>query len=298
MMKSIKELGIILFIIGSVVGKLRLSRVMVPPFKMKNENATLECPFELGTDRLYAIKWYKDNEEFFRYVPRYRPPIHTHHLAGVSVSMEGSDQKFVTLRHLDLRSTGTYRCEVSAEGPSFASVSGEGKMTVIHLPEHGPQITGKIQEEYENGDNLVLNCSSAKSFPPARLSWFINDQMVEKGVEQLKPKRANVPLTQLGMQSTMSTLNVSLEPSHFSEDGEAKVRCLATISTLFWQDGDERIVGSSRKLPDLRSINLSPVFQDDREASLLVRGGVSKLTICPLLQLLTIICICTTYLLS
>jgi len=45
--------------------------------------------------------------------------------------MEGSDQKFVTLGPLDLRSTGVYRCEVSAEGPSFASVSGEGRMTVV-----------------------------------------------------------------------------------------------------------------------------------------------------------------------
>lgn len=55
-------------------------------------------------------------------------------------------------------------------------------LLLLDLPEHGPQITGKIQEEYENGDNLVLNCSSAKSFPPARLSWFINDQMVIKPI--------------------------------------------------------------------------------------------------------------------
>lgn len=100
----------------------------------------------------------------------------------------------------------------------------------------------------------------------------LHELQVDKGVEQLKPKRANVPLTQLGMQSTMSTLNMTLESSHFSEDGEARVRCLATISTMFWQDGDEKIVGSSRKLNEevyVRSINLSPVFQDDREASLL-----------------------------
>lgn len=45
--------------------------------------------------------------------------------------MEGSDQKFVTLKNLDLRSTGLYKCEVSAERPSFASVSGYGRMTVI-----------------------------------------------------------------------------------------------------------------------------------------------------------------------
>lgn len=83
------------------------------------------------------------------------------------------------------------------------------------------------------------------------------------------------PVSLLGVSSTISTLNMTLEPFHFTEDGEAKVRCVAKISTLFWQDGDEKIVGNSvvnsRKLPtDLRStFNVSPAFQDDREASLL-----------------------------
>ena len=76
------------------------------------------------------------------------------------------------------------------------------------------------------------------------------------------------------MQSTMSTLNLTLEPSHFNENGDAKIKCLATLTSMFWQEGDERVFGSStRKAPDLRSINsspvFSPVFQDDREASLL-----------------------------
>jgi hypothetical protein len=45
----------------------------------------------------------------------------------------------------------------------------------VDLPAEGPQITGKVQDEYETGDNLALNCTSSKSFPPARLSWYIND---------------------------------------------------------------------------------------------------------------------------
>ncbi|ODM93804.1 hypothetical protein Ocin01_12878 [Orchesella cincta] len=71
-------------ILADVTG-LRLKHVVVPPYKMYKENTTLECPFDLGGDRLYAVKWYKDNEEFFRYVPRYRPPIHVHPVVGISV---------------------------------------------------------------------------------------------------------------------------------------------------------------------------------------------------------------------
>lgn len=61
---------------------------------------------------------------------------------------------------------------------------------------------------------------------------------------------------------------------------------MASISTLFWQDGDERIVGNSRKpSTDFRysstnsfnSVASAPVFQDDREASLLGKQKVEKI---------------------
>lgn len=48
-------------------------------------------------------------------------------------------------------------------------------LVLADLPKEGPQISGKTQDEYEIGDNLALNCTSAESFPPARLSWYIND---------------------------------------------------------------------------------------------------------------------------
>lgn len=57
----------------------------VPPYKMYQEKARLDCPFNLGKDRLYAVKWYKDNEEFFRFVPRYKPAIHVHKVDGINV---------------------------------------------------------------------------------------------------------------------------------------------------------------------------------------------------------------------
>jgi len=95
-------------VICTVVESLRLPRVVVPPYKMFNENATLECPFELGRDRLYAVKWYKDNDEFFRYVPRYRPPIHTHHVEGINVLVRSVHQnsfylvRFIQVAYIDL----------------------------------------------------------------------------------------------------------------------------------------------------------------------------------------------------
>nr|CAI5855188.1 unnamed protein product [Callosobruchus analis] len=31
-------------------------------------DTTLDCQFDMGGEELYAVKWYKDDQEFFRYV--------------------------------------------------------------------------------------------------------------------------------------------------------------------------------------------------------------------------------------
>lgn len=35
------------------------------------------------------------------------------------------------LKRLNLKSSGHYRCEISAEAPNFSSVEGEGRMEVV-----------------------------------------------------------------------------------------------------------------------------------------------------------------------
>lgn len=45
------------------------------------------------------------------------------------------------------------------------------------LPQEGPQIAGE-ERNYQIGDEISLNCTSARSFPSARLTWYINDQLV------------------------------------------------------------------------------------------------------------------------
>lgn len=42
-----------------------------------------------------------------------------------------SDSRKVVLRALNLKSSGLYRCEVSAEAPSFASAQSESRMEVV-----------------------------------------------------------------------------------------------------------------------------------------------------------------------
>lgn len=59
----------------------------MPPYKLRGDQAVLECHYELEGDSLYAVKWYKENEEFFRYVPKSNPPLFSYKLEGVKVDV-------------------------------------------------------------------------------------------------------------------------------------------------------------------------------------------------------------------
>lgn len=39
------------------------------------------------TEALYSVKWYKDNEEFYRYLPKSNPPQHSYRVEGIRVDV-------------------------------------------------------------------------------------------------------------------------------------------------------------------------------------------------------------------
>jgi hypothetical protein len=65
-----------------------LFKVEVPDFKRVGEMAALLCNYSLGErDRLYSVKWYKDDEEFYRYVPKSHPVSQSYKVDGVKVEV-------------------------------------------------------------------------------------------------------------------------------------------------------------------------------------------------------------------
>lgn len=71
-------------------GGLKWVRVNIPQFRVPGETAQLQCDYDLGNDTLYAVKWYKEHEEFYRYVPKSRPPKTSYKLEGVHVDVSTS----------------------------------------------------------------------------------------------------------------------------------------------------------------------------------------------------------------
>lgn len=70
------------------VSSLRLVELSIPSHSVHNGWARLECKYELEPgEALYSVKWYKDGNEFFRYVPRDNPPTQVFELPGVMVDV-------------------------------------------------------------------------------------------------------------------------------------------------------------------------------------------------------------------
>ena len=69
-----------------------------------------------------------------------------------------STKQQVVLTNLSLASGGTYKCEVSAEAPSFRTKFAKQDMVVVVLPSKA-EIVG-IQPKYQVGDLVNVTCFS------------------------------------------------------------------------------------------------------------------------------------------
>ena len=59
---------------------------------------------------------------------------------------------------MDVSATGTYKCEVSAEAPSFKTVYKEGSLIVVVLPSSAEIVGAK--PKYWVGDTVNVTCFS------------------------------------------------------------------------------------------------------------------------------------------
>ncbi|XP_042880319.1 uncharacterized protein LOC122258437 [Penaeus japonicus] len=216
-------------------GGLRLRETSIPPYKLRGETAELRCDFEPEDSPIYSVKWFKDDEEFYRYVPRDEPSYQIFPRVGLSVDMDLSKPSQVVLQRVEFNASGQYRCEVSAEGPDFNTVIAQGRMIVVgefkgdsrviqEPPTSGPVITGG-RKTYRVNDTVELMCTSSPSRPPAHLSWRINGRPApQEHVTKERPYLAHD-----GLLTQISRLIFVARPYHF-QGGNLEVKCVAEIS--------------------------------------------------------------------
>lgn len=74
----------------------------MPAVVMRGEPTWLNCSYDLENDKLYSIKWHKNNVEFYRYLPADTPPGQKYELAGIYLEVRKSVFYFVTFIQLQI----------------------------------------------------------------------------------------------------------------------------------------------------------------------------------------------------
>ncbi|XP_076371721.1 uncharacterized protein LOC143257214 isoform X2 [Tachypleus tridentatus] len=109
---------------------LRILSLDVPHTIPRGREAQLICSYDLEGEKLYSVKWYRDDMEFFRFVPRDKPQQLYFPLEGIDVDFSKSTKQSVFIQNVQMDTGGKFRCEVSADAPFFKTAAAEKWMVV------------------------------------------------------------------------------------------------------------------------------------------------------------------------
>ncbi|KAF8767816.1 endothelial cell-selective adhesion molecule-like [Argiope bruennichi] len=224
MLNNVVSLLVIFFMQGLAWSKsVRVTELKVPSTAIFGESVTLMCSYDLGSEELYVVKWYKDDLEFYRYEPKDDNQSVYFPQPGIDIDLSKSGSNVVYLKNVALDSAGTYKCQVSTDAPTYSCVQAVKEMNVVILPMEGPSITGG-EGSYDFGDNVTLNCTSAKSKPAAKLSWLVNG----KPVEDNDTIDHGVTLVESNLEVTSKTLQLPVTETLLSK-GKVAIKCEASF---------------------------------------------------------------------
>lgn len=218
------------------VRSVRLVALRVPAHEREGGMALLDCQYDMEGDTLYSVKWYKDEREFYRYMPKNDPPVFRFATTGINVDINRSSNTAVALLNLTQESAGNYKCEVSGEAPLFQTTSRHKYINIHLLPKTGPRLTG-LQEQYNIDDVVLANCSLPPTKPKAHLKWFINDEPAPAS-DVLGPWY-RVSAERPDAAETILQLNFKATTSYFV-DGAIKLKCQATIAPLYQEHTESK----------------------------------------------------------
>ena len=77
----------LIYHVFSGIVSLTLNTIDVPAHRVVGDRATLICQFDMEGDTLYSVKWYKDDREFYRFVPNDRPRLQVFDTQGIQVDV-------------------------------------------------------------------------------------------------------------------------------------------------------------------------------------------------------------------
>ncbi|XP_063360891.1 uncharacterized protein LOC134650006 [Cydia amplana] len=154
-------------------------QLIAPSAVRLGDEVQLGCKWTLeGNETLYSVKWYRGRQEFFSYLPKEYPFTRIFPQPGIDVDVSKSTSQQVALREATRALAGRFRCEVSADAPSFHTQVRSAFIHVVELPPDKPTIKAE-KGWYASGDSLRAQCSSPPADPPANLTWLLNGRDIQ-----------------------------------------------------------------------------------------------------------------------
>lgn len=95
------------------------------------------------------------------------------------------------------------------------------------LPESDPKITGG-RARYQIGERVNVNCTSGRSKPAVKLTWFINGQQANH--EYLKQYKT-LKTGREGLEQTVLGLRFRVQRDHF-KNGDMKLKVSAILLSI------------------------------------------------------------------
>lgn len=187
-------------LVGGGVEGVRITKLDVPAVALEGDQVHLRCDYEdEGHSSLYTLKWYKNEQEFFRHQPGLTPTDgddrcrshHPYHVDGVSVDCWVSTERDVVLQGVTRDTSGDYQCEVIGEHPTFRKETRKARLTVFSEPLKQPLVAG-ARESYAAQDTVSLTCTAANTQYLPLLSWRVNgDSAPQEYVVKSLDRRAS-----------------------------------------------------------------------------------------------------------
>ncbi|XP_031786234.1 uncharacterized protein LOC103315309 isoform X1 [Nasonia vitripennis] len=233
-----RVLALLLLVFGGATG-LKTLKITAPERVRVGDSALLTCSYDLENVPLYVIKWYLDDTEFYRYVPKKEPSHAIFPVRGIQVNVSGSNSQDVTLVHVTRNHTGRYSCEVTEDGPTYDTRVQEAHVLVVDVPETEPRIAVD-KEHLPAGETLRANCTSGASRPAPNITWTLNGAPLNNMTIKFKVRTKTLPMVFDDKMTTHSFL--SLETTGMFQDGRIRLRCFAEITPVYKASASKEIV--------------------------------------------------------
>ncbi|XP_024878016.1 uncharacterized protein LOC112458557 [Temnothorax curvispinosus] len=244
--RSTRSASLLCVLLIAVTGVRGLSNVSIdiPLAVAVGTTVNMSCRYDLQSDTLYTVKWYK-GPEFFRYVPKELPPIGVFGELGAKVVTNRSDAHRVVLKDVQPNHTGKYRCEVSGDSPSFNTVMVSGYMHVASLPNGQPQL--RVEKlRYAVGDTVRGNCTVPPGNPPANVTWTVNGTPVNSS----SIKFINETIGDNQQYRTVAELDFETMQDSF-RNGRLQIICHANVFHLYKEKAE---ISLKEERPRLASV--------------------------------------------